>query len=374
VTLFYFSPVPWDSYEQRPHYVVRDFLANGGSAVVWINPYAARLPNWRDATRADLRDAPMTLAQPAGLSVVDVGGLPIDPLPGGAAINRRLFWNRVIERLRAHGGGADAIIGIGRPTALALAALRSVRAVHSFYDAMDDFPEFYRGWSRDATRRIESEIVQRVDRVLVSSMHLREKFRAITAAVTLVRNAYDMSLLPPFTGALPDRPHIGFIGCLGGWFDWPLVLQLAESVQPMPVTLIGPQASPTPARRPSNIRMEPPCTQAEGVRRLQAFTIGLIPFKHNALTAGIDPIKYYQYRAAGLPILTTRFGEMAARTEADGTFALDGVDGVVQIVERAAAWRSTPEEVARFRADHSWSARFNNAGLWEPGGSAIIRR
>ena len=24
--LTYFSPVPWDSYEQRPHYFVRDFL------------------------------------------------------------------------------------------------------------------------------------------------------------------------------------------------------------------------------------------------------------------------------------------------------------------------------------------------------------
>jgi hypothetical protein len=151
VTLFYFSPVPWDSYEQRPHYMVRDYLAHGGTAVVWINPYVARLPSWRDATRADLRDAPIALARPDGLTVVDVGGLPIDPLPGGAAINRRLFWNRVLEQLRADGSGSSTVIGIGRPTALAAAALRSVKAAHRFYDAMDDFPEFYRGRSREAT-------------------------------------------------------------------------------------------------------------------------------------------------------------------------------------------------------------------------------
>jgi hypothetical protein len=200
--------------------------------------------------------------------------------------------------------------------------------------------------------------------VLASSTHLREKFRAIAAPVTIVHNAYDMALLPPFTGARPDRPHIGFIGCLGGWFDWPLVLRLADAVQPMPVTLVGPQASPTPARRPSNIQLHPPCPQAEGVRWLQSFTIGLIPFKQNALTAGIDPIKYYQYRGAGLPMLTTRFGEMAARGEADGAFFLDGADGLARAVELATAWRATPEDVTRVRLEHSWSARFRAARLW----------
>src|SRR6187549_3989478 len=156
--LTYFSPVPWDSYEQRPHYFVRDFLRGGGMSVTWINPYPSRLPNWRDLARQDLRDPPLILPKPPALRVLSPGSLPIDPLPGGAAINETLFWRRLLDDLRRGDSGGSTIVGIGRPTELALAALRTLAATWSFYDAMDDFPEFYSGQSRAATARVESAI------------------------------------------------------------------------------------------------------------------------------------------------------------------------------------------------------------------------
>ena len=48
--LLYFAPVPWDSYEQRPHYFARHWLDLGG-AVLWIDPYPSRLPRWNDLRR-----------------------------------------------------------------------------------------------------------------------------------------------------------------------------------------------------------------------------------------------------------------------------------------------------------------------------------
>ena len=363
--LVYFSPVSWDSYEQRPHYFARSFLDAGGHAVVWVNPYPSRLPGWRDLARADLRDAPLVLPRPAGVTVVNAGGLPIDPLPGGARLNARLYWKATLEELGRAADARDTVIGIARPTELALAALGSLAARWSFYDAMDDFPAFYRGRSRAATARVEQDIVQRVDRVLASSTRLCDKFSASGKPVTLLRNAFDMSLLPPFD---PDRlraAHFGFVGCMGGWFDWPTVLRLAAAVSPAPVTLIGPVAARTPRSMPANIQLHPACTQAEGSAWLKTFSAGLIPFVQNTLTAGVDPIKYYQYRGAGLPVLSTRFGDMAVRGAADATFHLDDATGILPAVSAATAYRSSPAEVARFRADNTWAERFRAAGVWD---------
>ena len=42
------------------------------------------------------------------------------------------------------------------------------------------------------------------------------------------------------------EPHIGFVGCMGAWFDWNQTVALAETVAPVPVTLVGPVASRPP--------------------------------------------------------------------------------------------------------------------------------
>lgn len=366
MTLIYFSPVPWDSYEQRPHYFVRDFLASGGRHALWINPYAARLPSVRDLSRADLRDAPLTLPRPEGVTVLDAGGLPVDPLPGGTRINTRLFWTQLLKRLEQEAARDRTVLGIGRPTALALTALTRLKVGASFYDAMDDFPQFYRGRSREATRRTEREIAARVQRIVVSSTHLQEKFTGAGPVVTLLRNAYDMALLPSIGASRPAAPRLGFVGCLGGWFDWPTVLRLAEAVRHIPIDLVGPRAARVPSRLPDNIHLHPPCSQAEGVRWLQTFSAGLIPFTLDALTAGIDPIKYYQYRGAGLATLSTRFGDMAVRGAADGTFFLDDPGGMRAAVDAALAYRPGEADTRRFRDEHTWTARFRAARLWPP--------
>jgi hypothetical protein len=365
MTLVYLSPVPWDSYEQRPHYFVRDFLSRGGRSAIWVNPYASRLPGWRDLTRSDWRQPMPTLERPAGLRVLDIGGWPVDPLPGGRRLNERLFWKDVLTRLRSELTARTTILGIGRPTAFASAAVRTLETAGSFYDAMDDFPEFYRGRSRTSTRKIEQDIAAGVRLVVATTTPLMRKFSALHSRVLQLRNAFDMSLLPPYEAQPRGPAHFGFIGCLGGWFDWNVTTRLAEKVHPAPVTLIGPTASRVPMGLPGNVKLHPPCSQTEGAKWVQQFTAGLIPFTIDALTGGVDPIKYYQYRAAGLPVLSTRFGEMATRGAADGVFFLDSEHDMAQVVADASTFRASEAEIADFREANTWTARFRETRFWD---------
>jgi hypothetical protein len=78
----------------------------------------------------------------------------------------------------------------------------------------------------------------------------------------------------------------------------------------------------------------------------------------------VDPVKYYEYRGMGLPVLTTRFGQMASRAESDGVYAVDGPQGIAAAATAALAHRTDADTVARFRAENDWAARLEAAGLF----------
>jgi hypothetical protein len=205
-------------------------------------------------------------------------------------------------------------------------------------------------------------VAEQVDAVLASSSRLAEKFARRGLRVEKVLNACAALSLPDWKHhARPDMV-LGYLGCLGHWFDWPLVVRLAEAVPQARIELIGPCAVPPPGRLPPNIRLLPPCRHSDAAKHLARFSAGLIPFRRTELTASVDPIKFYEYRALGLPVLSTTFGEMAFRGADDGVYFLDHSDDLAAAVAQAARHVDDPAQVAQFRRDHDWRERFVTAG------------
>ncbi len=359
--LIYFSPVSASAYAQRPHFMVQAWLELGAESVLWVNPYPCRLPRISDIKRFRRSDD-QAAELDTRIGVLDVPALPIEPLPGGPWLNRRLFWRGVWQNLLDFAGRPQTtIIGIGRPGALALAALQELPHRASFYDAMDNFPEFHGGISRRAARYYEDSIVSEVNLILAASSYLVGKFKNRALNVKKAPNAYPMSTLPPWQPAAKGDLVLGYLGCMGSWFDWPLVIQIARRMHHARLELVGPLHVSPPGNLPANVRIFPPCKQSEAWSHLARFSAGLIPFKKNALTAGVDPIKYYEYRAAGLPVLSTSFGEMALRTAKDGVYFLDQTDDLSSLVSTALGHSDDQSTVARFRRDNDWRERFITA-------------
>lgn len=365
--LVYFSPVPAASYAQRPHFMIEAWLDQGVDEVLWIDPYPSRLPNWGDLRRRG--GAENETSFDARVRVMRVPALPIEPLPGGTFVNRRLLWQGVLKTLADFSSARPVVLGIGKPCAMSRVALAEMPAVFRFYDAMDDFPEFHRGLSQRSVRRHEDAIAAGVDLVVCSSTALADKFSLRGHPVERILNAYPMAGLTD-KSPLAKQPSAdgsticGYVGCLGGWFDWPLVLDLASQLAAVQFELIGPCAVPPPRRLPANVRLLPECSREQAVKHARRFTTGLIPFRLNRLTAGVDPIKFYEYRGLGLSVLTTRFGEMAARGHEPGVFFLEQPDDFANVAHAAFAYRSQPAEVAAFHRAHDWRARFADAQLF----------
>ncbi len=363
--LLYFSPVAADSYAQRPHFMVRAWLEWGAESVLWVNPYPCRLPRWQDLRRGPGLSNQASPRDPR-IRVMNVPALPIEPLPLGAWLNRRLLGRKAWRKIERYAADGQTIVGVGRPCALALAALGELQQSGSFYDAMDNFPEFYGGLSRRAMLRTEQAVAERVDLIVASSTFLADKFVRRGLRVEKVLNACEDAVSSSpclLASSSPPLPVLGYVGCIGRWFDWPLVIRLARAMPDARLELVGPCVVKPPEKLPGNIRLLPACKHSAAAGHLGRFSAGLIPFVGNALTAGVDPIKYYEYRAAGLPVLSTSFGEMAMRGREEGVFFLDQSENLAEVVRAALGRRVEPAETNRFHRENDWRCRFQGSGL-----------
>jgi glycosyltransferase involved in cell wall biosynthesis len=254
---------------------------------------------------------------------------------------------------------------VGKPSDLAVQILDRARGAPSFYDAMDDVAWFYEGRSRASMARQEIAVAVRVDRVWAASSALERRWRRGARFCVRVPNACAPEDLPS-PGARPparDRRAFGYVGTLARWFDWDFTRAVAEAFPDRPVDLIGPMYERPSGRLPDNVRLHPPRAAREALAAMGRFAVGLIPFRAGPLTEAADPVKYYEYAALGLPVLSTRVGEMARREGCPGVFLAEGpAEAAVRAREALAA---TPvEDLRAFQAVHSWEARFDAAGLF----------
>ena len=95
---------------------------------------------------------------------------------------------------------------------------------------------------------------------------------------------------------------------------------------------------------------------------LGQFSVGLIPFRYNELTRGVNPNKMYEYLASGLPVVATRFSREVQKYP-DLVKAVDpGADFVGACDEflRMLSGEDTSEVLPRrarsIARDHDWSA------------------
>lgn len=364
--LIYFSPVSWVSFEQRPHKFVRWFHERTGQKVLWIEPYATRLPTWSDLSRfgPGASDDVATVC-PNWLELCKPRALPIEPVPWFNKLNR-LLW-RKLAGVVTNAKSNSRLLVIGKPSELAWQCIKQMpEGLSVVYDCMDDFPSFYSGLSKWSMTRQHKRLVKRSSVVLASSSHLVERCRELGVEPRRAFNGLDRERFKANESSFADRAGskatFGYIGTMAQWFDWHLIRELALSFPSKKITLIGPVLAKPTVALPANIQLLAPLNHGEALRAMSQFRVGLIPFHLNALTEGVDPIKYYEYRALGLPVLSTNFGEMSNRTQETGCFIANGVEDFLSKASLALSYQQQ-EDPWHFIEEHSWESRFDTANL-----------
>ncbi|MRN67109.1 glycosyl transferase [Brucella sp. 10RB9213] len=363
--LIFISPVPWASFAQRPHKFVFWFHKRHGGRVLWLEPYGTRFPSWKDLSHTR-KAIPIESANsiPDWLTVCPVRHLPLEPIPGSGWLNGCLWWSAIRDAVNFANHG-ECIIAVGKPSVFSLGVLKALPNCVSIYDAMDNFPAFYSGISRLSMRRREQKIVAQVDKVWASSTLLYERWSHQHNNVRLIRNGLDpdtMASVNPVTKT-SKQAIFGYMGTIGKWFDWEMVFTLAKAVPEDIVRIVGPLHKAPPDTLPNNIEMLPPCAHSNAIGHISRFDVGLIPFMKNTLTDSVDPIKYYEYRALRIPVLSSDFGEMRYRKQENGVYLvseLKEIENATKAIRREVSNRSID---FAFMDANSWSTRFDQGDI-----------
>jgi glycosyltransferase involved in cell wall biosynthesis len=107
------------------------------------------------------------------------------------------------------------------------------------------------------------------------------------------------------------HPVIGFIGALYNWIDVDLICRIAEVHPEYSVLLVGPVAAESnQLEKYSNIVTVGAKPYGILPSYLSNIDVCIIPFKLNDITLASNPIKMYEYLAAGKPVVSTALPEV----------------------------------------------------------------
>lgn len=246
--------------------------------------------------------------------------------------------------------------------------------VFSCYDCCDDLTDIPPHMARIIQKQ-EASLLKKVKMVFVSSEPLLKEKSLNHSSVHLIPNGADYKHFSrgyledlPCPQELKDlnRPVVGFIGSIQHWVDTGLIARAAKNRPEWSWVLIG------GVHTDISLLKELPNVYLLGERRYQEIPgylrhldVCLIPFRQKRIVYAADPIKAYEYLAAGKPVVSTRiprlemFGDVVR-------IAKDETDFVSQI-ERAIEDRSGKAVMARmeFARYHSWERRIEEIlALW----------
>jgi hypothetical protein len=160
--------------------------------------------------------------------------------------------------------------------------------------------------------------------------------------------------------ALP-RPWVGYGGLLNARIDWPLVGRLATEHPRASFVFVGPEMdgdgvaarAAVTARHP-NVHLLGHRDEPASFDYLAAFDVGLVPYAPTAFNLGSNPTKFYEYLAAGTPVVSLAIPSLPA-VPGTAWLAADG-DAFAAALAEALAAPPAPDRARAVAAEHSYAA------------------
>ena len=350
--VFVWAVIDWHFRTQRPQHLARA-LARRGHRVFYVSN------NFEDAAGPGFRAEPLDASGRLFQVHLNLAGNPpiYHAMPDAAQAGA--IQASLAELLGWTGTRASMSL-VQHPYWSPFA--RMVPNARVVYDCMDHHAGF--DDNAPAVIRAEQALVEDADLVVVTSQWLEREVGPRARNTALVRNAGDAAFFAAMPAEVfrdPDgRRVIGYFGAIAEWFDVALVRKVALANPGALVLLIGSDtvgAAGQLAGLP-NVRMvgEVPYTRLP--YWLHGFDVALLPFRVVELTMATNPVKVYEYLAAGKPVVAVDLPEMA---QFDGLVRVArDHDAFVAAVGEALASPGSPMEVEarkRFAEGQTWEHR-----------------
>lgn len=351
--IIFLGCIEWTYRFQRPQHLCLE-LAEAGCRVHYISPTTlrSRSRGWHISNPEKAgRLWRMSFLAPQRITFHELYTQPAS----AAAIEQSLqtFVNRLSD------AGRRTVIIAQHPYWERI--LQNITGTNIIYDCLDDYSGFSHQ-HREMPNR-EQSLVSLCSGIVTTSQHLSDKWRDLPQPQALIRNACEyehFATRPERVFSTPcGRPVLGYFGAIEDWFDVELVEQLSKTFSNCTLLLVGGATPPVlqRLRQLPNAVLPGEVPYTDLPRYVHAFSVALMPFRMQPLTLGVNPVKVYEYLAAGLPVVTVPLPEM----QQFGDLARTGLgDDFVKAVGEVLASGYSAEEVAArqaFAKQETWERR-----------------
>jgi glycosyltransferase involved in cell wall biosynthesis len=160
-------------------------------------------------------------------------------------------------------------------------------------------------------------------------------------------------------------PVIGFFGLLSDWVDVDYIAAVAKARPNWTIELLGRVDTDIRALDGlANVQFKSAVPFSELPAAARGFDVGLIPFRINALTRAVNPLKLLEYFAMGLPVVSTNLPEVARFQPA--ALIAETPEHAVSTIESILSSESDEKREARMRIAraNSWERRAEDLVGW----------
>ncbi|MFA6469378.1 MAG: hypothetical protein WCW35_10810 [Bacteroidota bacterium] len=192
------------------------------------------------------------------------------------------------------------------------------------YDCCDALQVTSRNAS--AFRRVqtgESRLAAEADLITYSAQTMNNLLDKDYPAVQklFLPNAVTKEFIQSVPSSIAEKKNtvvIGYIGTLDSrWIDLELIEKIIKRFSDCTVTIVSPVSKKLFAAlsKYPNVQLPGMQSHVEAPHILSQFTIAIIPFINNLITEVVNPLKLYEYCAAGVTIVATRTKELEYYSE-----------------------------------------------------------
>lgn len=311
----------WNYDPTSKHQIMK--ILSQHNDIVWINYHGTRRPRF---CRADLKTGLSVLRRCLrGIDRVAPSFVQLTPLviPGAStrllsAFHQKMVISQIRRAVRSVPNWREKPIQVWTFAPDVPFLVGQLDEERFIYYCVDDHSQF-EGMDPKRVSALEDEQTRRADLVVTTSEALLQSRRAIRPDAELVRHGVDYEHfaaawrrpmeLPADLAGIP-RPIFGFFGLIHFWVDCDLLAEVARRRPQYSFVLIGDEVTgAAKLKTQKNIYLLGRRANGDLPAYCAAFEAGLLPFVRTELTRTVNPIKMYEYLAAGLPVVSTPLPE-----------------------------------------------------------------